>query len=229
VATSSVSERDILSGREARYHGCRLGGATISLLSSSLLLSSLLLSQPQPEGLQELAACLQQTTLGNSEVQAQVREVSRSEATSCKVGPGTHDYRSQRLERFNQVPDYNKYLVYILVTPVPGLGGAARGIAGIILQNNIRIRYDSIPADSIAYIRTAIWTALQDAELEVRRVGTNVVNQIVQKAGPETWPDGLLRIVELMDSPNQDAQEVRALPFFPKFLASGQHWHSQPL
>jgi hypothetical protein len=71
-----VIERDILRDGKPGCDGCQLGGGRISLALFFSLLLRHSSPQPQQEGLQELASCLQQTTLGNSEVQAQVREVS---------------------------------------------------------------------------------------------------------------------------------------------------------
>lgn len=117
----------------------------------------------------------------------------------------------QRLESFNKIPDYNSYLVYIL-TQMPSEDVTVRSMAGLLLKNNIRLRLDEFPPDVVEYIKGNIFGAIADPTSMIRNTVSTVINQLVVELKPENWIQALSRLLELADSQDQFAQEVRTQP-----------------
>jgi hypothetical protein len=119
--------------------------------------------------------------------------------------------RIQRLESFNEIPGYNSYLVYIL-TQKPGEDVTVRSMAGLLLKNNIRMRLESFDPDVVAYVQANIFTAIGDSTSMIRNTVSTVIDTLLVELGPEKWTEGLSKLMELADSENQLAQEVRPQP-----------------
>ncbi|GAA5857231.1 hypothetical protein JCM8547_009387 [Rhodosporidiobolus lusitaniae] len=141
--------------------------------------------QPAQEGLTELVSCLRNSGSPDTSVQAQINE---------------------RLESFNKIPEYNSYLTYIL-TQMPQEDVTVRSMAGLLLKNNIRLRLDSFPADVVAYIKANIFSAIGDSTSMIRNTVSTVIDTLLVELGPENWTDALSKLMELVDSPEQAAQE----------------------
>ena len=118
----------------------------------------------------------------------------------------------QRFEQFNNnVPDFNAYLVYVLVSPLPNVNAASRSVAGYMLVNNMRRAFLAIDASVIDYIKQTIFTGLQDPESDVRRATSAALTWLIRGVMPDTWPEGLTKLAELMNSPSDDVQEVGSI------------------
>ncbi|KAK4058210.1 hypothetical protein OIO90_000949 [Microbotryomycetes sp. JL221] len=141
--------------------------------------------QPQPQGLDELLQCLRNSGSPSQKVQDSINE---------------------RLESFNKIPDYNSYLVHIL-TALPNEDAMVRSMAGLLLKNNLRLRLQDIPASVIEHVKQVIFDVIADNVPMIRNTVSTVIDQLIVALGPENWPQALSRLIELMDSPNQDAQE----------------------
>ncbi|KAI7521386.1 hypothetical protein KC343_g18239, partial [Hortaea werneckii] len=105
--------------------------------------------QPQPGPVAQLAQCLKDSLSGH-DVAAQKNA-------------------EQMLRQAKASPDINNYLAYICVTPSPPEGlditsyHAARSAAAIMLKNNVKSNYKSLPDESKSYIRSTIVSGLRDA------------------------------------------------------------------
>ncbi|BGP36860.1 hypothetical protein JCM10449v2_000762 [Rhodotorula kratochvilovae] len=141
--------------------------------------------QPQPQGLDELVACLRSSGSPDTKVQESINE---------------------RLESFNKIPDYNSYLVYIL-TQMPGEDVTVRSMAGLLLKNNIRLRLEQFPADVVQYVKGNIFTAIADPTSMIRNTVSTVIDTLLVELKPENWIEALSRLMELADSQDQFAQE----------------------
>ena len=115
----------------------------------------------------------------------------------------------QRLESFNEIPDYNSYLTYVL-TQLPGESELVRSMAGLLLKTNIRIRFSSFPVEVVAYIKANIFSVIGDPLSMIRNTVGTVIDTLIVELGPANWPEALSTLMELVDSPEQLVQEVRA-------------------
>ncbi|PMB68051.1 Transportin-1 [Beauveria bassiana] len=140
--------------------------------------------QPAPESLRQLAACLKDSLSGfdkNAQKQAELM-----------------------LKQAKGSPDINNYLAYILSSPEPPEGAAfsqseyhlVRSAAGIMLKNNLKSDWKTIPESSLQLIKLAIPIALQDKNIQIRNFAGNVATEIVQKGGLLSWPDLLPQLIE---------------------------------
>ncbi|SGY32564.1 BQ5605_C002g01382 [Microbotryum silenes-dioicae] len=141
--------------------------------------------QPQAQGLDELLQCLRNSGSPDTKVQEQIQA---------------------RLESFNEVPDYNSYLVFIL-TQLPAEDMTVRSMAGLLLKNNIRLRLDAIPADVLAYVKEHVFEAIADPTPMIRNTVSTVVDTLLIGLGPQNWPEALAQLMQLIESTDQYAQE----------------------
>lgn len=109
------------------------------------------------------------------------------------------------------MPDFNAYLAYVLVNPIQGVESQNRAVAGYLLVNNLRTRFLSIPAPTIEYIKSVIFTGVQDTEADVRRSAGNALTWLIRGLVPENWPRALMQLLELAKSSNAEIQEVRPI------------------
>ncbi|GAA5942297.1 Kap104p [Sporobolomyces koalae] len=141
--------------------------------------------QPQPQGLEELLACLRNSGSPDTKVQESINE---------------------RLESFNKIPDYNSYLTYIL-TQLPSEDVTVRSMAGLLLKNNIKLRLNEFNPDVIAYVKSHIFSAIGDATSMIRNTCSTVIDTLLVEMGPENWTEALSKLMELVDSSEQTVQE----------------------
>lgn len=108
------------------------------------------------------------------------------------------------LKQAKASPDFNNYLAYILSSPEPpeGVPFAAseyhvvRSAAGIMLKNNLKTDWKSIPESSLQLIKLAVPIALQDKTPQIRNFAGNVATEIVQRGGLLGWPELLPQLIE---------------------------------
>ena len=103
-------------------------------------------------------------------------------------------------------PDINNYLTYLFSSSQapPGLSytpdeyHAVRAAAALMLKNNIRTGYKSIPSESVALVRSSIPVALQDKNQSIRSYAGNIITEIIQKGGILGWPQILPELLALI-------------------------------
>ncbi|KXT13740.1 hypothetical protein AC579_10066 [Pseudocercospora musae] len=144
--------------------------------------------QPQQENLSQLAQCLRDSLSG-------------------------HDIRAQKnaeqmLRQAKSSPDINNYLVYLCTTPTSttGLGEqayhAARSAAAIMLKNNVKTSYRTIPEGSKAYIKSHVLLGLQDRNTQIRNYIGNVITEVVRQGGILGWTQVLPDLVNMVTNRN---------------------------
>ncbi|PWN46719.1 ARM repeat-containing protein [Violaceomyces palustris] len=111
-----------------------------------------------------------------------------------------------RLDELSQIPDYANYLVFTL-TSLPQEDLATRSVAGLILKNQILYHSDTISQESYDYVKQSIIPALSLREDMLRRTATQVVAMLMAILSPQSWPEGLSKLIELMTSSNFDEAE----------------------
>lgn len=116
-------------------------------------------------------------------------------------------------------PDINNYLTYLFSTPQPPNDlsftpedyHAVRSAAAIMLKNNIRTSYRSIPESSLALIRSSIPLGLQDKNPQIRSFAGTVITETIRSGGILGWPQLLPDLLDLVSNVSgnvtQEAQE----------------------
>ena len=101
-------------------------------------------------------------------------------------------------------PDINNYLVHLCTTTTPPSGlsqesyHAARSAAAIMLKNNVKSSYQSIPDASQTYIKSHVLSGLQDRNAQIRNYIGNVITEIIRQGGILGWPQVLPDLVSLI-------------------------------
>lgn len=93
-------------------------------------------------------------------------------------------------------PDINNYLTFLFSnTDVPqplSYSNAdyhgIRSAAAMMLKNNIKSGYKTIPPNSLALIRTLIPLSLRDPNAQIRGYAGNVITEVVSRGGILGWP-----------------------------------------
>ncbi|GAA99122.1 uncharacterized protein L969DRAFT_94300 [Mixia osmundae IAM 14324] len=170
---------------------------------------------PQTEGLTELLHCLEQSQSSDNQVQAAVRT---------------------RIDLFNaNIPDYNNYLAYVLVTPIDGVQSQYRSVAGYLLQTNIRLKLQTWPPSVVEYVRSVVFRGLADHAQDIRRTASSVVAWLTIELGLDKWPDALPELIKLLDSPSVPVQEAafntiaKICEDMPRQLEQAQYNGQRPL
>ena len=105
-------------------------------------------------------------------------------------------------------PDIDNYLAYLFVSssapPSVNLDVtnyySARAAAAVMLKNDIKTAYKSIPESTKAYIRSTILLGLQDPALQMRNYAGNVITEFVRQGGIMGWPSVLSQLSELVSN-----------------------------
>lgn len=122
------------------------------------------------------------------------------------------------LSKARSSPDFVYYLTYIFTTSQVGQLGFSgpslftiRYSAAINLKNHIKLSYQSIPKQALAYIKTSVVQALQDTNPQLRGFAGTVITEIVQQGGLLEWPEILSELLSMVNNESQtvplEAQE----------------------
>ncbi|ESZ97619.1 putative Importin subunit beta-2 [Sclerotinia borealis F-4128] len=142
--------------------------------------------QPEQEALKQLSGCLKDSLGGHDKNAQKQAEIMLSQAKSS--------------------PDINNYLTYLFshsevpsgLTYTPNEYFAIRSAAAMMLKNNVRSGYKSIPLESLALIQSSVPLALQDKTPTIRNLAGNVITEIVSKGGILGWPQILPDLLALI-------------------------------
>lgn len=103
-------------------------------------------------------------------------------------------------------PDINNYLTFLFSSSQAPTGlsytpeeyHAVRSAAAVMLKNNIRTGYKTIPQESLTLVRSSVPLALQDKNQSIRSYAGNVITEIVSKGGILGWPQLLPELLALI-------------------------------
>ncbi|CAN8271312.1 unnamed protein product [Cochlearia groenlandica] len=134
---------------------------------------------PRDDGLAEICALLEQ-----------------------QISPSSVVDKSQiwkQLQHFSQFPDFNNYLVFILVR-VEGKSVEIRQAAGLLLKNNLKGAYPSMAQENQRYIKTELLPCLGAVDRNIRTTVGTIISVVVHIEGVSGWPELLPALVTCLDS-----------------------------
>ncbi|QPG94088.1 hypothetical protein C2857_004576 [Epichloe festucae Fl1] len=141
--------------------------------------------QPSPDSVRQLAACLKDSLSGldkNAQKNAEVM-----------------------LQQAKNSPDINNYLAYLFSSTQPPEGldcsetdyHLVRSAAGIMLKNNVKNEWKTIPEESLKFVRMAVPMGLQDKNVQIRNYAGNIATEVIRRGGLLTWPDLLPQLIDM--------------------------------
>ncbi|CAI2178857.1 6952_t:CDS:10 [Funneliformis geosporum] len=164
---------------------------------------------PTPEGLSQLLQLLKDSVSPNNEIHNMIQQPSTGDFLNLAT-EDLPNYSNEKfgikLDSFNKIPDYPNYLAYIL-TQMPQEEASTRAIAGLLLKNNIRVYFATIPREVLVYVKTLSIKGLGDLDAMVRGIIGSVITTIVTRGGLADWPQVLTALMELLDSQDYNVVE----------------------
>jgi transportin-1 len=100
-----------------------------------------------------------------------------------------HRQIQAQLDAFSQNPEFSLYLVYTLAKLKGQVGDEVRQVAGLLLKNNIKTSWDSLPADKQAYIRSEAISAIGEPIPFMRNTVGSIVTTLVDLTPTVALPE----------------------------------------
>jgi HEAT repeat protein len=122
------------------------------------------------------------------------------------------------LQQAKASPDINNYLAYLLSSSQPPEGlqvnekdyHLVRSAAGVMLKNNVKSDWKSIPEASLQLIKLAVPMGLQDKNSQIRNLAGNIATEVIRRGGLMGWPDLLPQLLEMIgNSTGQFSNEAQ--------------------
>lgn len=140
--------------------------------------------QPQEEGFKEICGLLEQQMSPTSD-KSQIW---------------------QQLQHYSQFPDFNNYLAFIF-SRAEGKSIDIRQAAGLLLKNNLRSAFQSMPLANQQYIKSELLPSLGAADRHIRSTAGTIISVLVQIDGVAGWPELLQALVSSLDSSDVNHME----------------------
>jgi len=114
----------------------------------------------------------------------------------------------QMLKTARTSPDIDKYLAYVFTSnqPPPALNlnasqyNQARAAAAIMLKNDVKASYKTMPDSTKEYIKSTILVGLQDPTPSMRGYAGNVITEIVRQGGILGWSQVLSDLIAMVSN-----------------------------
>ncbi|XP_018440559.1 transportin-1 isoform X2 [Raphanus sativus] len=119
-----------------------------------------------------------------------------------QISPSSVADKSQiwkQLEHFSQFPDFNNYLVFILVR-AEGKSIGLRQAAGLLLKNNLKRVWISMVQENQKYIKSELLPCLGAVDRHIRTTVGTIISEIVNVEGVAGWLELLPALVSCLDS-----------------------------
>lgn len=75
-----------------------------------------------------------------------------------------------------------------------------RQAAGLLLKNNLRSAFGTMPLSNQQYIKSALLPCMGAADKQIRSTAGTIISTFVQIGGVAGWPELLLSLVKCLDS-----------------------------
>jgi len=189
---------------------------TVSPPTPSQYATLMMAWQPQEEPLRQLAQCLKDSLSGHDKTAQKNAELVSDHFLSCRVcytiipqaSIADMYLTNQMLKQAKTSPDIDNYLAYLFsnhqapATINMGVENyhAARSAAAIMLKNDIKTSYKTIPESTKSYIRSIILVGLQDPNSQIRNYAGNVITEVVRQGGIMGWPQILSELISLVSN-----------------------------
>lgn len=105
----------------------------------------------------------------------------------------------QKLEELNRYPDFNNYLIYVLIR-LKSEDEPTRSLSGLILKNNIRLHGSTLQPEIVEYIKQECLMAVGDPSPLIRATVGILITTIASKGGLTNWPQLLPALCDMLDS-----------------------------
>lgn len=113
------------------------------------------------------------------------------------------------LSQATSSPDYVNYITYLFSTPQvppavaaagidPSTYGIVRFAATMNMKTKLSVAYNTIPQQSLNFIRSAALIALRDSDRQVQRGVGSIITELVSKGGLLAWPEVLQELLSLV-------------------------------
>lgn len=112
-----------------------------------------------------------------------------------------------QLVQLNEHQQFCCYLVYILSEMKDQIDGTSRSLAGLLLKNNIRAKWNKYPQDVKFFVRTTCLKSIGDQEPLIRATVGIIVTTIVMEENMCDWPDLLDTLATVLMQPDELMQE----------------------
>uniref|UniRef100_M4CCT0 Transportin-1 n=1 Tax=Brassica campestris TaxID=3711 RepID=M4CCT0_BRACM len=119
-----------------------------------------------------------------------------------QISPSSAVDKSQiwkQLEHFSQFPDFNNYLVFILVR-AEGKPIGIRQAAGLLLKNNLKRVWISMAQENQKYIKSELLPCLGAVDRHIRTTVGTIISEVVNIEGVSGWLELLPALVSCLDS-----------------------------
>lgn len=122
------------------------------------------------------------------------------------------------LQQAKNSPDINNYLAYLFSSSQAPEGLSyseheyhlVRSAAGIMLKNDVRQEWKSIPESSLQFIKLSVPMCLQDKNSQIRNFAGNIATEIISRGGLLGWPELLPQLLDsIANSSGQVSNEAQ--------------------
>ncbi|KAL6556349.1 Transportin-1 [Orobanche gracilis] len=134
--------------------------------------------KPQAEGLQEIYALLEQQMAPSSDDKSMIW---------------------QKLQHYSQFPDFNNYLAFMFGRG-EGTSLEVRQAAGLLLKNNLRSAFKTIPPANQEYIKLELLPCMGATDKQISSTAGTIISTFVQIGGVAGWPELLHALIKCLDS-----------------------------
>ncbi|CAI9104774.1 OLC1v1003526C1 [Oldenlandia corymbosa var. corymbosa] len=105
----------------------------------------------------------------------------------------------KKLQHYSTFPDFNNYLAFIFAH-AEGKSVDIRQAAGLLLKNNLRTTFSSMPPANQQYIKAELLPCLGSADRHIRTTAGTIITVLIQIGGVAGWPELLHALVKCLDS-----------------------------
>ncbi|XP_076900422.1 transportin-1-like [Bidens hawaiensis] len=105
----------------------------------------------------------------------------------------------QQLQHYSHFLDFNNYLAFILAR-AEGKPVEVRQAAGLLLKNNLKSAFKSMPLTNQEYIKAELLPCLGSTDRQIRSTVGTIISVVVEISGVLGWPELLHTLVKCLDS-----------------------------